>query len=108
MVPYLGRNAASPSLRAANCQTDATFVGLVGAPAEWCHTQNAMRPRRPWGLRNAKLSPLSSSPGRPSVVVSCADQYEALPRLGAANSKTVATFGGSWEAQRDGVIHGPE
>ena len=34
-------------------------------------------------------------------MVSCANQYEALPRLGAANSETVATFGGSWEA--DGV-----
>ena len=71
------------------------FRGLVGAPAEWCHTQNIVRPRRPWGLRIAKLSPLSGAPGRPSGMTLYADQNVASPPLGAANSETVATFGGS-------------
>ena len=36
--------------------------------------------------------------------MSYADQKEASPSLGAANSETVATFVGSWEAQRSGLI----
>ena len=35
------------------------FRVVLGGPAQWCHTQIRMRPRRPWGLRTAKLSPVS-------------------------------------------------
>ena len=80
------------------------FRVVLGGPAQWCHTQIRMRPRRPWGLRTAKLSPLSRAPGRPSGLLPHADHNEASPSLGAANCETVATFVGSWGAQRNGVI----
>ena len=54
-----------------------------------------MRPRRPWGLRNAKLSPLSLASGWLGGVTISADQNETSPSLVAANSGTVATFVGS-------------
>ena len=109
-VSYAGYNEASPSLGAASCETDASFGssweaqssgvrrkpegrlavpggreppnrrhvrGLLGGPAEWCHTKTTMK-------------------------------TEAAPSLGAANCETVATFMGSWEAQRNGVIRRPE
>ena len=40
-----------------------------------------MKPRRPLGLRTAKLSQVSVAPGRPSGVVPHADQNEASPSL---------------------------
>ena len=120
IVSYANQNETSPSLRAANCETAATFEGswevqrggvickperdlpvpggcelrncrwfrwLLGGPAEWCHTQIRMRPRRPWGPRTAN---------------------EATPSLGAATCKTVATFVGSWGDQRNGVRRKPK
>ena len=97
-----------------------------------------MRLRRPWGLRTAKQTPLSGTPGRsggtrrpesgltspgglrsakasplswasggPSGIVSYANQNEASPSLGAANCETAATFVGSWQVQRVGVICRP-
>ena len=107
---YAGLNEASPSLGTAKCETDASFGssweaqrsgvrrkpegglavpggrelpnrrhvrGLLGGPAEWCHTKTTMK-------------------------------NEASPSLGAANCETVATFVGSWGAQRNGVIRRPE
>ena len=38
--------------------------------------------------------------------MSYADQKEAFPSLGAANNETVATFVGSWEAQRNRALKG--
>ena len=141
VVPYADRNEASPSLRPANCETDATFGGsweaqrggvrrkpegglavpggrelrncrhfggLLGGPADCCHTQTTMKLRRPWGLRTAKLSPRSWAPGGPSGMVSYADQSEASPSLRGANCEIAATFAGPWEAQRSGVICRPE
>ena len=64
MVSDADQNEASPSLRAANCETDATFGGSW---EEWCHTQARMRARRPSGM------------------VSYADQNEASPSLKAAS-----------------------
>eukprot|EP00959_Pyramimonas_sp_CCMP1952_P422035 8841016-Pyramimonas_sp.AAC.1 len=51
-----------------------------------------MRPRRPWGLRTARLLPRSWVPGRPSGVMPYADQNEASPSLGAAKCQAVAMF----------------
>ena len=104
VVPYANQNEASPSLGAANCETDATFGDFW---EEWCHTQARMRPRRPWGLRIAKLSPLSLASGGPGGTVSYANQNEASPSLSVANCETAATFAGSWEVQRGGVICRP-
>jgi hypothetical protein len=106
----------------------------------WRQTQTRRWPRRPWGARTAKLSPLSWAPGRlsgllphvdhneaspspraancelsprswvpggPSGMVSYVDQNEASPSLRVANSEIAATFAGSWEAQRGGVICRP-
>ena len=141
VVPYADRNEASPSLRPANCETDATFGGsweaqrggvrrkpegglavpggrelrncrhfggLLGGPADCCHTQTTMKLRRPWGLRTAKLSPRSWAPGGPSGMVSYADQSEASPSLRGANCEIAETFAGPWEVQRSGVICRPE
>ena len=68
------------------------FWVVLGGPAQWCHTQIRMRPRRPWGLRTARLSPCSWAPGRPSGVMPYANQNEASPSLGLANCQAVATF----------------
>ena len=76
------------------------FWVVLGGPAQWCHTQIRMRPRRPWGLRNAKLSPRSWAYRRPSGVTLYADQNEASPSLRVANCETDITFVGSWEVQR--------
>ena len=69
---------------------------------ERCHTRIRMRPRRPWGLRTARLSPRSWAPGKPKGAGLDADQNEASPALGAANCKTVDTFacfrGAHWRA----------
>ena len=46
--------------------------------------------------------------GESSVLLPHADQSEASVSLGTANSETVATFVGSWEAQRNGVIRKSE
>ena len=70
---------------------------------ERCHTRIRMRPRRPWGLRTAKLPPRSWAPGRSNGAVSYANQNEASPSLGAANCETVGAFGGSREAQQSGA-----
>ena len=118
MVPYADQNEASPSLGAANCETDVTvggsweaqrggvrrksggltvpgghklrncrhFRGLLGGPADCCHT-HTMKPRRPWGLRIAKLLPLSWAPGGTNGMVSYADQSEASSSLRVANSE---------------------
>ena len=67
--------------------------------------QIRVRRRRPWGLRAAKLPPLSGAPGRPGEVALYTSQKEASPSLGAANCETDAAF---WEAQRSGVIRKPE
>ena len=75
---------------------------------EWCHPQTRMRPRRPWGLRTAELSPLSWAPRGPSGEVSYAKEKEASPSLGAANGGDVAAFLGSRVAKRGGVIRRPE
>ena len=104
VTSYADQNEASPSLGAAKCETAATFAGSW---EEWCHTQARMKPRRPWGLRIAKLSP-SGLLGRPSGMVSYAVQNEASPSLRAANGESATTFAGSWEAQRGGVIRRPE
>ena len=105
LAPGTDQNETSPSLRAATCETVATFVLSW---EEWCHTQARMEPRRPWGLRIAKLSPRSWAPGGPSGMVSYADQSEASPSLRGANCEIAATFAGPWEAQRSGVICRPE
>ena len=76
---------------------------LLGGPAESRRTLTRMRPHRPRGLRTAKLPQRSRVPGRPSGVVSYADQEEASPSLGAASCETVPTFGWSWEAPRSGA-----
>ena len=80
------------------------FRVVLGGPAQWCHTQVRMKPRRPWGLRTTKLSPVSLAPGRSSGLLPHADQNEASPSLGAANCEAVATFMGSWGAPRNSVI----
>ena len=51
-----------------------------------------MRPPRPWGLRTAKLSPLSLASGWPSGVTSYADQNETSQALGPASSDTAVIF----------------
>ena len=51
-----------------------------------------------WGLRIAKLTPLSWARWRSSRMVSYAKRNEASPSLGAANCETDATFVGSWVA----------
>ena len=83
---------------AAICESVATFVGSWEAQPSGvgCHADPVETSRRLWGLRSAQLSPLSWAPGRPSGVVSYADQNEASPSLGAANCETVATFVGPW------------
>ena len=51
------RNVPAPgSCKLRNCHH---FRVVLGGPAQWCHTQTRMRPRRPRGLRTAKLSPVS-------------------------------------------------
>ena len=82
------------------------FRWLLGGPAEWCHTQIRMRPRRPRGPRTAKPSPRSWAPGGSSGVVPYAYRHEASPSLGAAKSEAVATFGGSWRPS--GVMPRPD
>ena len=104
VVSYANQNEASPSLGAANCETDATFGDSW---EEWWHSQARIRPHRPLGLRIAKVSPLSWASGGPSGIVSYANQNEASPSLGAANCETAATFVGSWQVQRVGVICRP-
>ena len=101
---------ASPSLGAANCQTVVTFGSSWEAQRSGItrRPQSRMKPRRPWGPRTAKLSPLSWAPGGPSGMVSYADQSEASPSLRGANCEIAATFAGPWEAQRSGVICRPE
>ena len=79
------------------------FRWLLGGPAEWCHTQIRMRPRRPWGPRTAKPSPRSWAPGGSSGVVPYAYRHEASPPLGAAKCEGVASWGGLLEAQRSGA-----
>ena len=66
-----------------------------------------MKPRRPWGLRTAKMWPPSFAFGLPSGVMSYADQKEASASL-AANCQAVTTFVGSWEARRSGVTRKSE
>ena len=105
MVSYANQNEASPSLGIANCETVATFGSSW---EEWCHTRARMRPRRPWGPRTVKLTPLSGAPGRPNAVASDANQKEASPSPGAANCETVATLVGSWEAQRTAATRRPQ
>ena len=105
LLPHANQNEASPSLGIANCETVATFGSSW---EEWCHTRARMRPRRPWGPRTVKLTPLSGARGRPNAVASDANQKEASPSLGAANCQTVVTFGSSWEAQRSGVTRRPQ
>ena len=73
---------------------------LLAGPAGWRDPLIRMRPRRPWGLRNAKLSPPSLASGGPSRDL--AAPWEA------ASCATVATFGCSWEVQRSGVIRKSE
>ena len=51
-----------------------------------------------------KLSPRSWAAGGASGVTSYADQNEASPPLGAANSETVATVACFWLAQRRDVL----
>ena len=88
---------------------------------ELCPTYIQTRPRGSLGggLRTAKLSPLSLvsgwhrsplswAPGGASGVTPYAHQNETSPSLGAANCETVASFVGSWEAQRSGVIRKSE
>ena len=43
---YTDQNEASPSLGAANCETDATFGDSW---EEWWHSQARIRPHQPWG-----------------------------------------------------------
>ena len=51
---------------------------LASAPIpECCHTQIGMRPRRPWGLRTAKLSPV---PWLESPADCCHTQTTVKPR----------------------------
>ena len=82
LLQHTEHNEASPSLGAANCETVATVVGSWWAPAEWRHTLTRLGPRRPCGVRTAKLPQRSRVPGKPSGAVSCADQNEASPSLG--------------------------
>ena len=58
------------------------------------------------GLPLAQLSPLSWGPGMSSVAVSYAhpEDTSKLPGGGASTCATVATFKGSWEAQRSSVL----
>ena len=79
--------------------------GPLGGPAEWCHTQIRIQPRRPWGLRTAKLSPISVASGRPNGVGPHADQNEASPaRKGLRTAKVSLR---SWAPGRSGgvVLH---
>ena len=92
MVSYADQNEASPSGEAANCEFVASFVGSWEVQWSDAIRKPKMKARRPWGLRTAKLSPLSGAPGRPSGAVSYAYLNEALPSLGAANCETVAPF----------------
>ena len=81
-------------LGSSNCETATTFVGSWEAQRSGAiRRPSRMRPRRPWGLRTAKLSPVSWAPGRPGGVVSYAHENEASPSLGAANCEADATFG---------------
>ena len=81
------------------------FRVILGGPAQWCHTQIRMRPRRPWGLRTAKLSPVSWLGGPADC---CHTQTTMKPRRPWGLRITVANFVGSWGAQRSGVIRRPE
>ena len=65
MVSYADQKEGSTSLRAANCETATTFVGSWEVQRNGVKRKpNTMRPRRPWGLRTAKLLPLSWAPVR--------------------------------------------
>ena len=81
------------------------FWVVLGGPAQWCHTQIGMRPRRPCVLRTVKLTPLSGAPGRPNAVVSDAHQKKASPSLGAANCQAVATV--PWSVASGGSLGNP-
>ena len=90
MTSYADQNEASPPLGAANCKTVATFGGSWADQRSGLkRRQNRMRPRRPWGLRTAKLSP-------------CADQNEASPPLGSAAAKLSPILGAS--GRSSGVV----
>ena len=106
MTPYADQNESSPSLGAASCETVATIVGSSEAQRSLYADQNEASP--PLGAAAAKLSSVSVAPGMPSRVVPPADQNEASSSLGSANCEAVASFGGSWEAQRSGATRRSE
>ena len=93
--------------RAAICATVATFVGSWEARWSGGTRASSRALAAPWGLRTAQLLPFSRAPGRPGGVGRHADPVETSRFLGvAANCAAVATFAGSWEAQRRGVLWG--
>ena len=109
VTSYANSNEASPSLRAANCETVATLVGPGGSSGVVPHAdQNEASPALK-GMRTAKRSPRSWALGSSGGVVSYT-QIRMRPRrpLGAANSETVATFVGCWRVQRSDLIRKSE
>ena len=106
-VLHADQNETLPSLGGCELRNVRHFRGLQAGPAEGPHTQIRMKPRRPWGLRTAKMWPPSFAFGLPSGVMSYADQKEASASL-AANCQAVTTFVGSWEARRSGVTRNSE
>ena len=107
MPSYADLNETSTSLGAANCETVAKFVGSWEAQRSRVVRKSERSLAVP-GAGTAKPSQVSVTPGRPSITVPHADQNEASPSLGAANCAAVASFGGSWEAQRRGATRGSE
>ena len=98
VMSYGDQKEASPSLGGCDQRKCLHFRGLLGGPAEGCSTRIRMKPRLPRGLRTAKLSPFSWSPGRHSRVTSYGDQNEASPSLGGLRSAKLSPL--SWAPGR--------
>ena len=91
--------AAPEGCELRNCRW---FRWLLGSPAECCHTQIRMRPRRPRWPRIAKPSPRSWAPGGSSGVVPHAHQNEAS--LALKGLRTAKVSPRSWAPGRSGGV----
>ena len=110
MTSYAHQNETSPSLGAAICETVATFVGF------WEGQRNDVlrRPLRDLAVLRGgcdlrKCRHFRGLLGGPAEW--CPTQTTTIARRplgGAAICETVATFVGSWEVQRRGVLRGSQ
>ena len=99
MASYADQNEASPSLKAASWEAERD--GVMCKPERGFHV--------PWGCELRNCHHIRRLLGIPKEWCHTqTKQNEASPSLGAASCETVATFVGSREAQRNGVIRRPE